>query len=91
MNRKEQQKRFIIWVNARDDDWWNSGNGAISIFDFNIMQEFFQEDFLNALDKVKENTVEKTINSLIDTKTCFNLKCKNCHLNIKVEKLKSNT
>src|SRR5687768_14967079 len=27
------EERFIKWAEARDDDWWEDGNGAVSIWD----------------------------------------------------------
>jgi len=48
LNSKEQEKRFLEWVNARDDDWWED-EARISIWDFRIMKEFFNEDFEQAL------------------------------------------
>ena len=42
-NKQEQEGRFLKWVEARDDDWWED-QARISIWDFRIMQEFFLED-----------------------------------------------
>ena len=42
--REGQERRFIAWALARDDDWWEEGNGHISIWDFRIMQDFFDEE-----------------------------------------------
>lgn len=43
VQRQEQEKRFLEWVKARDDDWWED-EARISIWDFRIMQEFFNGD-----------------------------------------------
>lgn len=48
VNRQEQEKRFLEWVKARDDDWWED-EARISIWDFRVMQEFFNEDLFNTL------------------------------------------
>lgn len=50
-NKSEQEKRFMDWVNERDDDWWEDGQ-RISVWDFRVMQEFF-------LDDLKQNLKEK--------------------------------
>lgn len=41
---KDQEERFLEWAEARDDDWWDNGTGAISIWDFRIMQDFIKEE-----------------------------------------------
>lgn len=54
--RIEQEKRFLEWVKARDDDWWED-EARISIWDFRIMQEFFKEEITNALNQQREEIV----------------------------------
>lgn len=51
--RQAQERRFIAWVEARDDDWWEDQE-RISIWDFRIMQDFFKEDFKSLLQEIRE-------------------------------------
>lgn len=63
LNSKEQEKRFLEWVNARDDDWWED-EARISIWDFRIMKEFFNEDFEQALSDAIKYGEEKALREL---------------------------
>ena len=38
---------FIKWAESRDDDWWEDGEGHISIWDVRVMFDFIKEE-LNA-------------------------------------------
>ena len=42
--RKGVEKRFIVWALSRDDDWWEEGQGHVSIWDIRIMIDFFKEE-----------------------------------------------
>lgn len=35
------EQKFIKWAEARDDDWWENGQGHFSIWDFRIILDFF--------------------------------------------------
>ena len=59
MKEQEQEKRFLEWVKARDDDWWDEAydgdeSSRISIWDFRVMQEFFREEVNRAREEVVE-------------------------------------
>lgn len=58
MNKKDQEKRFLKWVNSRDDDWWED-QARIDIWDFRVMQDFFNEDFTQALSQSKKDVIEE--------------------------------
>lgn len=58
VNRQEQEKRFLKWVESRDDDWWED-EARISIWDFRVMQEFFNEDLLTTLTEFERETKER--------------------------------
>ena len=53
MNKKLEAE-FIKWAEARDDDWWEKGEGHFSVWDVRIMLEFFKE----ILEKVKIEPVD---------------------------------
>lgn len=48
------EKRFINWALARDDDWWEEGQGHISIWDVRVMLGFFKEENSHLLSQIKE-------------------------------------
>lgn len=58
VNRQEQEKRFLEWVKARDDDWWED-EARISIWDFRVMQEFFNKDLLTTLTEFEREITER--------------------------------
>lgn len=53
VNRQKQEERFIEWVKARDDDWWED-QARISIWDFRVMQEFFLEELKTIEERARE-------------------------------------
>lgn len=55
---EEQEKRFLKWVETRDDDWWED-QARISIWDFRIMQDFFKEEIDSSLAQYKREIREK--------------------------------
>jgi len=57
MNKKLEAE-FIKWAEARDDDWWEKGEGHISIWDVRVILEFFRSQQLELLEKVKEILVK---------------------------------
>lgn len=67
----EQEKRFLEWVKARDDDWWDEEydgdkSSRLSIWDFRVMQEFFKEEITNALNQQREQIVGEIRELMID-------------------------
>lgn len=60
VNRQEQEKRFLEWVKARDDDWWED-EARISIWDFRVMQEFFNKDLLTTLTEFDREIKEEVL------------------------------
>lgn len=41
---QEMEKRFVKWAEARDDVWWEEGQGHISIWDVRVMLDFVAEE-----------------------------------------------
>src|SRR3989337_3325766 len=55
---EEIEKRFIAWALARDDDWWEEGQGHISIWDVRIMLDFFKQELHTAKQEVLQEVEE---------------------------------
>ena len=46
--QNDMEKRFVTWALARDDDWWQEGHGAVSIWDVRIMLDFMVKELADA-------------------------------------------
>ena len=60
MNDWELEKRFIVWAESRDDDWWNDGNGSCNIWDVRIMLDFVKRELAS-----QEARLVEKINKII--------------------------
>lgn len=50
--QNDMEKRFVTWALARDDDWWQEGHGAVSIWDVRIMLDFMVKELADARKEV---------------------------------------
>lgn len=67
MNKKLEAE-FIKWAEARDDDWWEKGEGHISIWDVRVILEFFHSQQLELLEKIKKWLIDQELGEI------------NCHI-----------
>lgn len=55
------EKKFITWALARDDDWWEEGQGHISIWDVRVMLDFFKQELQSQRKELVEEIKERFI------------------------------